>query len=454
MIIADVFQVDVTADKLEARLSLQPLSKEELVKLTLSEKQLKQFIEEKKIVYGINYATLAQIVNDISKINFPITIAEGTAKVDGESGEMKYLFDTTTEVDRTKGWNFKEVARIPTVEVNEKIATIIPPTKGTDGKTVFGTVIKARPGKPVIMRPGKNVTFNNEDQSFYAKSHGQVNVMRNSINVHSVYELNESISMKTGNIDFPGTVIIRGDVPTGFTVKATGDIKVFGLVEAATISAEGNVFVSEGLAGLKSGKIESGGNIHIGYVNQGIILAKDNVFVENSILHSICTATNDIICSRGNIIGGTISVGRTVIAKDIGNRMNTKTQISFGIDQQLHDEQMKLEQERDTLVENINKLNVLKARINSNIEKLDSKSRITALRLTHSLEQSNKKLAEIEKKLKIMNASLGDKTEAYLKVKGTIYPNAIISFGKYKRIIDKEYDYVTITTNKNEITIS
>src|SRR5699024_10879161 len=100
------------------------------------------------------------------------TVAEGVDKRDGKPGEVKYFFDTTTDIDRTstedEEFDFRNVMRIPTVDKKEKLATIIAPTKGEAGKTVYGTPIKARQGRPVILRPGKNVSFNDITQSFQA----------------------------------------------------------------------------------------------------------------------------------------------------------------------------------------------------------------------------------------------------------------------------------------------
>src|SRR5699024_76532 len=98
--------------------------------------------------------------------------------------------------------------------------------------------------------------------------------------------------------------VIRGDVPSGFTIKASGDIKVFGLVEAATLQAGGSVYVSEGIVGKKKGIVTAGNDIYIGYVNQGILEAKHGIYVEQSILHSKCKAQTEIFCMKGNVIGG------------------------------------------------------------------------------------------------------------------------------------------------------
>src|SRR5699024_4134026 len=138
----------------------------------------------------------------------------------------------------------RDVIRIPTVKEGEKLATIVDPIKGKDGKNIFGEQIRHRPGKVVVVRAGKNVVYKEEDKTFYAKSEGQISINDYIINVHPVYEVNESLSMKTGNLDFIGSIIIRGDVPTGYQVKAGGDVKIFGLVEAAHIEAGGSIYIS------------------------------------------------------------------------------------------------------------------------------------------------------------------------------------------------------------------
>lgn len=450
----EIFAIKVTADKLTANLLLRDNVKEDLEDIEISKEKIVAFLQQQKITFGIRYDSIEKIVETFPNVDFPIIIAEGIDKKDGIAGEITYHFDTTTDVDRTENWDFRDVMRIPTVTEGEKLATIIPPTKGEEGTTVYGTKIRARPGKPAILRAGKNVTFNESNQSFFSDVQGQVSVINRRIHVLDVYEVNESISMKIGNIDFPGSVIIRGDVPTGFTIKASGDITIFGLVEAATIIASGSVTVSEGIAGLRTGTIEAGEDVNIGYVNQGIIRAKNDILVENSIMHSECTAENNIICNRGNIVGGILSAGGAIIANNIGNRMNTKTSLSFGMDYKMFEKQTKLEENYETLRDQKEKLIMLKENYaNIDPKNIDSKTRITLLRLEYSFQNVEKEMEKIEETLAEINATLGDVDRAYLKVKGTIYPNVTVSFGKYKRTIEKEYIDVTIVTDKNEIFI-
>src|SRR5690625_1017739 len=427
---------------------------DKLKDLSISEANITEFLKENKITYGVKYDQIKELVQHLSPEQFPIVIAEGTEKIDGEDGQIIYESDMSTEVDRSEGWDFREVMKIPTVQKGDTLARIIPPTEGKDGRTVFNTVIQAKRGEPVKIRAGQNVIYDEKDLTFYATSDGQVSVSANKMNIYTLYEVREDISLKVGNIDFIGSVHIHGDVPSGFTVKAVGDIKIFGLVEAANIKAGGSVFISEGIAGLKTGVIEAGENVYIGYANQGKIIAGNSIIVDNSILHSNCTAINDIICQRGNVIGGTLSAGGTIKVNNVGNRMNSETNVLFDQGNKMEHEVQKLEAAKKTLQENIKKMNFLMRKIENTLSINErSKTRATLIKVKGSHKKSSEQLEEVNDRLFRVKHRIDDAQQSYLRVQGTMYPNVTVGFGKYKRKITSEYHQVLIKLNKNEINI-
>lgn len=450
----ELFTVTVSRDQLTAEVDYIGKDSEELKQLQLTREQFKQFLEERKVTFGIIENNVTKIIEEKKPAIFPLKIAEGVDREDGIDGTIEYMLDLNPEVDRSENWDFRDVMKIPTVQKGDKLAVITPPTKGKNGTSVRGKPILAKPGKPYRMRAGKNVSFNKENNTFYAEETGQIHVGYNVIHVHTVHEVIGDVSMKTGNIDFVGTVVIRGNVPTGFTIKAQGDIKIFGIVEAATIIANGSVYISEGIAGLKAGSIEAGDNVHIGYVNQAKIRAGNSIFVENSIFHSECVAANDIICQRGNIVGGSSSAGKVISVKDLGNRMHTHTYVSFGYDQKIYKELTALEEEKKQLKENVKKIELLQSKLEKSPQEDQSKTRITLLRLKNSFNKTQEKIIEIDEQISRTNAKLGDIDIASLAVKGTMYPNVIVSFGKYQRTINREYDHVKVRIDDNEIVIT
>lgn len=453
MMLQDMLAITMERDHLTAYLSYD----EELLEKIKEEKWTKEkvinLLHANKIIFGIIEKNVEKLLSGISKSDFPLVIAKGIEKVDGEAGIIEYAIVTSAQVDPSFSGDFRDVMRLPVVEKGNKIATLIPPTNGENGKTVTGKEIKAKPGKPKYIRAGKNILFNKDDQTFYAEENGLVNFRSNSINIYTVYELNESVSMRTGNIDFNGSVIIRGDVPSGFTIRATGDIKIFGLVESATIIAGGSVYVSEGMSGLKKGSITAGEDVYIGYINQGNVKTERNIQVEHSILHSDCSAGKNITCHHGNIIGGTLFASVSIEAKDIGNHINTPTSLALGIDDHLYNKQITLEEEKQQLNDNIKKIETIQAKMKQLGEIADAKTRINALKLTNSFNKMNERLEEIEHEIEQIRLDYEEIHLSDVKVTGTLYPNTNISFGKYQRKIERNYEHVVVKVEQSDIII-
>ncbi|MGY0691584.1 DUF342 domain-containing protein [Virgibacillus sp. FSP13] len=447
----DYFYIKTTTDRMMAE--LYRTDGLEDIDLNWTENSWRDFFNKHKILQGILEDSIQSLATRIDDIDFPIMIAKGVPAQHGKDGEIKYDFNLNPEFDKSAEWNFRDVMRIPSVQKGQRLATVYMPTEGTNGIDVYGNEVQAQPGKPVSFKSGENVVYNKQDHSFYAAEDGQVSVDSCYIMVHNVYQVNESLSMKDGNLDFVGSIVINGDVPTGYTVKAKGDIKIFGMVEAATLIAGGSIFISGGIAGLQKGIVEADGSIHAGYINQGIVHAGNDLFVESSILHSECTARNNIYCQKGNIIGGELSAGKLMEAKDIGNRMSTKTEIVFGLDKPIAEKEKKLLKEKEELLASLEKLTILGNKLANQDDKKNPKIRITKLKQRHSYNQTAERLAEVDEELHQLNAQIGKEQEAKLMVCGQLYSNVMIAFGKYKRKIDTTNQHVQVKLVSNEITI-
>ena len=95
-----------------------------------------------------------------------------------------------------------------------------------------------------------------------------------------VFEVKGDLDLNTGNIDFIGNVMIDGNVPSGYEIKAGGDVKITGLVEGATIEAQGSIHISGGIAGQKKAVVRAGVDLQTQYVNQAIIFAGNDIQVD------------------------------------------------------------------------------------------------------------------------------------------------------------------------------
>lgn len=410
----------------------------------------KSFLTLSNVRFGIQYQAIAQLAGDPKDIEYPIVVAKGLSPVNGIDGKIEYLVDIEQEMQISENWNFREVMKIPSVMKGQKLAKISEPTSGIDGKNVMGEVVKAPPGKSVVLRPGKNVVFNALDNCYYATEDGQFSIKGKHIQVLPEFHVNETVSMKTGNIDFIGTVIIHGDVPTGYTVKAAGDIKIFGMVEAATIIAGGSIYIAEGIAGQDKGVLQAGDNLKIGYINQAKVSVGKDLYVENSILHSECVVCGHVYSQKGNIIGGILSAGKTIEARDIGSRLNTKTEIHLGINKIMADTIESLNKKHRELEEKQLKLKLLGDKLAVK-DPMNPRVRISKLRQKHSMKLVAEELDRVKERLSELDADIGDENKSSLTVRNNIYENVIVAFGKYKRIMHSNYHYVQLSLYQKEI---
>ncbi|WP_112180867.1 MULTISPECIES: DUF342 domain-containing protein [Paraliobacillus] len=447
----EVFELSVSTDKMHASLH----AKETFDPEELTVELILKWLKEQKITVGIQAEAIEKLVANFQEDLLPLKIALGTYPVHGINGKIDYVCEQDDNIELEEKRNFRDVRKIPSLKEKEKIAIVSDPVPGIVGLNIYGKKVPAKSGKPIRMRAGKNVEFNESDQSFYATADGQLSIGANVIQVFDTYEVSGDLSLKTGNLNFVGSIIIRGNVPSGYRVEAEGDIHIYGLVESAYIHAGGNVFISEGIAGQRKGTIIAGADVTVNYINQAIVDAGKDIIVHNAIMHSHCVAQEHIYCQNGHIIGGVCSAGKTIEARDIGNKMDTKTEIAIGINQEHAEEETKLLKEKESLHENKEKLRVLGESLHKKAESnvgLTSKERIFLLKQRNSVKQTDLKLDKIEEELSLLHVELGDVEQVRLIVKGILHENVDLSFGKYQMTTKITQKFTQVYLDNGEIT--
>ncbi|MFE8699102.1 FapA family protein [Cytobacillus sp. FJAT-54145] len=442
------FKVIISKDRLKAEIDLIEKLDE---RFSISVHELEELIKNEGITLGLNQEIIAEIANNPFSISFPVVIAEGILPKNGDDAYL--LIESVKKEDRQKkDINFREVMEIPSVENGQIIATAVPQTYGAPGTDITGKQIQAKNGKPLKVRAGKNVIQN--DNKFISTLNGQVSISKTMITVNPVFEVKGDIDLKTGNINFIGNVVIRGNVPTGYEVHAGGDIKIYGLVEGAHITSKGNIVIMGGVTGGNRGKIEAEGSIHAAYLNQANVKAGQDLFVDSSLLHSFIQTGGSIFCKNGHVIGGQISSGKDIHVKNVGNHLFTKTDLFIGFDPILADTEMKLKQEIFSVSENIKKIDEIESKIIEVAKKsgqlseehktLILKQRATKKHFTTQIEDLNETLQELEDEKQ-------ERLMASVFIYDTVYPNTTLHFGKYSQNIQRKHTYVRFYFSNSEV---
>lgn len=211
-----------------------------------------------------------------------------------------------------------------------------PETSGTETQPFF-----------VVENPdellGDNVTIPEEDPHIIVSTtNGYVKVENNRIEVRDTLIIDGDVNFKTGNLTFIGKIIVRGSVFSGFSVKAK-QLIVEGSIENARIEIDEDLIVRGGIIACQEGGVYCGGTILAKYVENSMIQARGNIFIEKSALHSQLITANSIIFLHepGVIIGGSCQVKNSIYAKIIGAKWATPTEISLGVDPFLRREKQK-----------------------------------------------------------------------------------------------------------------
>ena len=276
---------------------------------------------------------VAQTFRD-APIRLEHVIARSTAAIDGQDGRLVWVegFDPTASPAAAVGQDdtdvvdyYKQIGYV-SVTKGSHVATLHEPTLGEDGRDVTGRTIKAKPGKRYAVKIDPSLSLDGSGR-VVAQVDGIVEYRHGVLRVSRTFEVRDSIDFSTGNIDFDGTVIVRDGVRDRFEVKATEDIIVEGLIEAATINCGRNFTCHRGMAAKGLGQLVVEGDAVVRYLNNVKGRIKGNLTVQREMINCDLVIGGDLICDQGTVIGGNVAVKGSVRVAVLGSNAETATSL-------------------------------------------------------------------------------------------------------------------------------
>ncbi|MCR8845475.1 FapA family protein [Paenibacillus sp. SC116] len=459
--LAQYMDVTLSEDKMSAYVHV--LKQDDPLECTVDD--VIHYLRSHQVKYGINMEVLREIVSQPELYAKTSTlVASGKLPVPGKDGSMRVLINVevgdSRPLEQEDGSvNLKELKQLQNVAKGQRIAELVPPLAGIPGMDVTGEVVDGKMGKEARFKIGKNVVVVEEDRAMYAAIDGLISKTEGEkMNVFPVFEVNGDVDYRTGNIDFIGTVVIRGNVLTGFKVKAVGDIRVYGGVEGAVLESQGSVEVSGGIIAGNKGSVNANHTIKCSFIQEANVNAGLDVIVSQSIMHAQVKAGRGVFCKgmKGLIVGGLIQAGERVEARTIGNTMSTVTTIEVGVLPDLRNELNQLRANLKVCSDNLEKtekalriLDQLASVGQLTDEKLVMRIKLNATRKQAAQEKLNirDRILEIERKLEETNVSLVHVTQ-------TIYGGAKIVIGRYTRYVKDACKRATFQIVDGEVGMS
>lgn len=331
-----------------------------------------------KINFGVKEDLLRNFI-DRPQYDQEIEIAAGQQPCNGRDAYIQYYFETDQSKMRFKEGDggkidFKELNIIQNVTADQEVAKKIPAEKGTEGHTVTGRLTFTEDGKDIPLPLGTNTRAADDGETILAAIDGQVILAGGLINVEPVLTIQGDVNLKTGNIDFKGTVVVKGNVEDGFTVKAAGNIEVNGNVGKANLESEGDVVIHQGVNGKGGGFIKAGKSLWAKFIENANIETGNLVVASDGIINSQVSANSRILVQgkRASIMGGKLRASEEINAKVLGSANTGMTTIfEVGYDpkkkaelDKLQETKQELEKQIETTVTDIKTLQNIKKQRN------------------------------------------------------------------------------------------
>lgn len=426
----------------------------------MTEDEILNDLEYHKVAVGISREEIQKFLKERHYCTNYI-MAKGIPPINGKDAKIEYFFNTNHNLKPKKNEdgsvNYHELNTISRVEKGQVLAKLHKEVPGKPGKDVFGGDIQARQEKTMKLEFGNNITLSEDMTEIYSGVTGHASLVNGKVFVEDVFEVPADVDTSTGNIVYDGNVTIKGNVKSGFSVTAKGDIVIEGVVEAAFLNAGGQIIVKRGIHGMGKGRVQAKDNIITKFIENATVISGGYIETE-SILHSQVSAGNDIRVGgkKGFVNGGVIRAGNLVEAQTIGSAMGTLTRVEVGVDPEIKERYGELQKSIIQVSKELEQLRPILVNFNEKMQKKEplSVERVQQVQsVARSFKEKQQVLNSQRKELKDIHEQIQMSHNAKIKVKGSIYPGVSVNISEVSMNIKSERSFSKFMKEHGEIVV-
>ena len=434
-------KASVKIDKggLEARLILVPVPKEapDTGFWRPSMAELELILREQGINAPIDQASMKSALEQVAEgLRVEAVAARGMAPKPGKDGWLEILVDLTGPIPPAQAEggsvDFRSSSLIRNVNAGQPLAVVHPPAVGKTGLDVWGKILPSVPGRNYEPRLGANIKRASHDPNLLVSAtDGHVRIREEILEVEECFLVQGDVAYASGNITFPKSVLVNGDVKAGFSVEAGGDVEIEGLVEDCIIKAKGKVLIRGGFTGTGKGLVEAKGEIAVGHLRNQVVRGEADVLVAKE-------AVNSRISSRGRVtVNGLLAGGKTQALKSItcqviGTETGTPTLLEAGYDYALAEEMAAMRKELADMGRYAKKIEDGLRHLHD-LEKLNRGLERWSIELVFEMERMkakvDAKIVSLRSRFAELENQLDNETDAVIVVRKKAFPGTVIKIG-------------------------
>ncbi len=414
----------------------------QMIKDALTNKGVRRFVREAELTKMLDEHIYGRSV----------LIAKGLPPVDGQNGYIIYHFDRkeTPEMktDEFGNVDYRDLGTIQNISEGTVIGDIFPETPGTPGMDIRGVELKQYAGKPAKVVTGNGIALTDDEQHLVAAISGNLRWNKSYFVVDKDVTISGDVDVSVGNIDFIGDVIIKGNINESFSVKAEGNISVFGNVTGAQVFAKGNLSVRLGIV---SSTVDVEGNITANFCENSTITSKGEISVQSFVGCTVfCSGKLTAKGGKAAIVGGKYTCLSDIEANYIGSDAYIRTLITLGNVAVLAEERIDIIKRLKELEGQLTQLELI---CNSLVqqkkaggltrEREEMLSTSVKAKYTHmrTIKELHTRIEEIEKEIDNTN-------DLRVIVRRCVYPGVTVRINSSQLILSQQYSMCTIRMNE------
>lgn len=460
--------VYVSRDQVQAGIQITPaLGKG----LPVTRSMLDEVLQKNRIVRGLDEALLDQLFSDdtLSRQTEPCCylIAFGKKPVDGKDGEMiplveqmserrpKVLKGTRDQVD------FRELGDFPVLPEETPLFKLTEPEPGEDGFSVSGKLLKAYHGKEKKLKLDSSVRADYADRRTYVSAIKGMPVFTDQgVHVENILKI-EEVSLASGNIRFDGSVQVKQGVNPGMLLEATGDIKIGGLVDNATVLSGGNIEIGGGIIGQKSPSpkatepskenalVRAKGTIKARFIQDAWVESNASIMAQKLIMHSRLWAADSVkLSGAGQLVGGHTLAKDYIEAGQLGTLASVPTLLEVGPLDAVRDEMSQVQQKLKEGMEQAKQLKALIHRIREEKRRISQEKKDQILKARETISSA---LAALEERRSELEAEMQSRRKARVKALKKAYSGCNIVIADTGRVLKEDFGKTTFYLEAGEI---
>lgn len=387
-----------------------------------------------------------------------IVVAQGKPFKLGKDSKIEYLFPTDRKAKpallEDGSVDFHTLNTICACKEGDVLARLTPAVQGINGSNVCGEQLKTPAVKQEKLQFGKNIELSGDKLEIRSKINGHVMLVGGEVFVSDLLEL-ENVDVSTGNIEYDGAVKVNGNVFSGYSIKATGDIEIKGVVEGARVESGGNISIARGMNGMSKGILIAKGHIVSKFLENAEVSAGNYIATE-SILHCNVQAGTEINVTgkRGFITGGKVMASNKISVKTLGSHMGASTIVEVGTNPELKKRQIALLKNMQEVKKFLNDIEPIlvaaiqkkKNNIAMSAEQLKNVQNLMKMRV-----EKKKELSMIEMELDELDEILTESKNPSVEVEEEVYPGTKICILDVSQVIKSVVKYCRFIRSEGDV---